>query len=136
MTSQIALVIDRRFGPALMDLAKRMPVWIVSSEENDRAVGQVRELLGEAANITSLRIGHNESAPETCVRGLYDIDEHHGPLSWGPSYDCVLVFGCTPDALPPDVMNDLDFGAIHRLPDGFAVDKLTPIVDRRVQSPT
>jgi hypothetical protein len=136
MTSQIALVVDPRFGTRLLDLAKGMPVWIVFSEENEGAVAQARSLLGDAANITSLRSADNESAAETCARGLYEIEEHHGPSSWGPYYDRVLVFGCTPDVLVPDIMENLGLGGIHRSPDGFTVDKLAPQPDRWVQAPT
>jgi hypothetical protein len=129
MTSHIALVIDPRFGTRLLDLAKTMPVWIVFSEENERAVERARKLLGDAANITSLRNADNESAEQTCARGLYEIVEHHGSSSWGPYYDRVIVFGCTPDALTPEVVEDLDLGAIHRSPDGFTIDKLAPQID-------
>lgn len=113
-----------------MDLAKTMPVWIVFSEENERAVLRARSLLGAAANITSLLMADNESAAETCARGLYAIDEHHGSSSWGPSYDRVIVFGCTPDALTPAVVEDLDLGAVQRSPDGFTIEKLAPKIDR------
>jgi hypothetical protein len=130
MTSHIALVIDPRFGSRLLDLAKLMPVWIVFSEENERAVAHARGVLGDAANITSLRIAENESAAQTCTRGLYEIDEHHGSSSWGPSYDRVIVFGCTPDALTPAVVEDLDLGSVQRSPDGFTIDKLAPQIDR------
>jgi hypothetical protein len=136
MTSQIALVIDRGFGPSLLNLARRMPVWIVSSEENDRAVAHVRSQLGKDANITSLRLAHGESDGDICARGLYEIDEHHGPFSSAPSYDRVLVLGCTAHVLDPNVMKDLGLGGVHGTFDGFSVDKLVPQVDQPVPSST
>jgi hypothetical protein len=38
--------------------------------------------------------------------------------------------GCTPDALTPEVVEDLELGAIRRSPDGFTIDKLAPHLAR------
>jgi hypothetical protein len=77
-----------------------------------------------------------KSDADTCVRGLYEIDEHHGPSSTAPPYDRVLVLGCAADVLEPSVMKDLELGDVHSAFDGFTVDKLVPKVDRSVQSAT
>jgi hypothetical protein len=58
-----------------------MPVWIVSSAENDAATDHVRGLLQEATNIMTLLVPAEEDERETCLRALYDIDEHHGRAS-------------------------------------------------------
>jgi hypothetical protein len=102
----------------------------------ERKYGPDGLLLGETASITSLRLADNESDADTCVRGLYEIDEHHGAFSSAQPYDRVHVLGCAADVLEPSVMQDLELGDVHSAFDGFTVDKLVPKVDRSVQSPT
>ena len=126
MTSPVALVLDPAFGDRLLLLAHQMPVWIVSSEENERAVARARRSLGGAANITTLLTAGDESGDRACLRGLYEIDEHHGPKSSGEPYDKVLVFGCEPDLIAPTVMHELGFERINKLGHGFTAEKQGP----------
>jgi len=123
MTSPVALVLDPAFGDRLLLLAQQMPVWIVSSEENERAVWRARRSLGDAANITTLLADGDEPGDSACLRGLYAIDEHHGPMSSGKPYDQVLVFGCEPDLMAPEVMRELGFERTNKLHHGFSAQK-------------
>ncbi len=124
MISAIALVLDRNFGAGLAGLAQKLPVWIVSSEQNDASVERARSLLGSAADITTLSIARGETASDICLRALYDIDEHHGETSSAKPYDRVIVFGGTPELLTPQALEELGLSNVAKSDFGFTVDKL------------
>ncbi|TFW33640.1 hypothetical protein [Massilia horti] len=122
MTSSIALILDPQFGTRVFDLAKDMPVWIVASEQNKRAVEQARAKLGITADITTLSPA-KEDANDTCVRALYDIDEHHGAGSLTGGYQQVRIFGCAPESVTPALMQELGFGRICATGSEFTLEK-------------
>jgi hypothetical protein len=136
MTSPIALVLDQNFGSRVLELAEKMPVWIVSSEANNSAVKRTPGCLDGMAAITTLLIGKGESVNDACLRALYDIDEHHGARSLGVPYDRVLVIGCSPDLITPEVMNDLGFARVRETETGFYVEKQGREAPRAVLSHT
>jgi hypothetical protein len=121
MTSSIALVLDPAFGPRLGDLARRMPVWIVSSVDNDIAIAIARR--EGAGPVTTLFVRKEESKRETLLRALCDIDEHHGPASSASPYTELLVYGGAAEVLLPDDMRELGLAEVKPLPDGFRASK-------------
>jgi hypothetical protein len=123
MNSAVALVLDRKFGDRVAGLAQEMPVWIVSSDENNSAVEHVRGLLGGAAEITTLLVAGGETPSDTCLRALYDIDEHHGTTSACTPYERVLVFEAEPALLSPQASEDLGFARVTKTEFGFIIEK-------------
>lgn len=123
MTSPIALVLDRHFEARLAGLSQKMPVWIVSSEDNDAAVELARSAPGSTTSITTLLVGADETPSDACLRALYDIDDHHGEPGSAIPYDRVLVFGGTPDMLTPQAMEELGLSGVTKSDFGFIVEK-------------
>jgi hypothetical protein len=102
----VALVLDTEFGERLERLASEMPVWIVASPMNDFAVERTRRLYKEADVTTYFPLdpSNRESA---CAQALYDIDEHHGPLSTSDPYDEILVIGANRADISSNAMDEL-----------------------------
>lgn len=123
MTSPIALVLDRNFESDLAGLARRMPVWIVSSKENNAAVERARASLGSAANITTLSSAGGETAGDIFLRALYAIDEHHGETSSATPYDRVIVFGGSPDLLTALAIEELGLSSVAESDFGFTFER-------------
>jgi len=121
--ADIALVLDSDFGERVIALAKKTPVWIISSELNDSAVEKTRLLLHEAVSITTVLVRNAESLGDVCLRALYDIDEHHGVDSTSTPYREVLVFGLSPEVLTPEIINDLGFHSVDKTDFGFKIIK-------------
>lgn len=121
MSQPIALVLDPEFGEGLLQLAREMPVWVVQSATNQRAVEQARQLLVPAPEITTVLVDQGDSPSEVCVRALYDIDEHHGSHNAGPEYSEVRVFGGTPEFVTVDVLRELGLELESRTATGFGL---------------
>jgi hypothetical protein len=117
MHSAIALVLDPNFGDRVAELSWKMPVWIVSSAINDRAVREAREIF-DNVQITQLNTRERESEIDQLARALYAIDEHHGV------YDTLLVYwdGKEP---PRDIACELGFTSITTTLYGFIAEKHT-----------
>lgn len=102
----VALILDTEFGERLERLASEMPVWIVASPVNDIAVGRTRSMNPDA-DVTTY-FPHDPGDREgTCTQALYDIDEHHGPVSISDPYDEVLIVGASRADLSAGAMDDL-----------------------------
>jgi len=119
----IALVLAPKFEGRVLGLAQQMPVWIVSTGENDAAVERAHSVRGSATNITTLFVGDDETASDVCLRALYAIDDHHGETSSAKPYDRVIVYGGTPDLLTPQAMEELGLSSVVESDFGFIVDK-------------
>lgn len=123
MNSSVALVLDRHFGAAIEELAEQMPVWVISSKDNNAAVERARSLLKDPSRITSLLTVSGEGERDTLLRALYDIDEHHGRSSTGRPYDQMLVYGAAPELLTPGIMKELGLEGIRVDPGRFCLQK-------------
>lgn len=118
----IALVLDQHFGEKLFKLAGRMPVWIVSSPDNLRAIRTTREALGRRADITELLPGSSERPKHVLARGLYSIEQHHGADS-GKAYQEVLVLGAHVEDVGDELLAELGFKRVRRAESGFKVER-------------
>lgn len=121
MNSSVALVLDRDFKGSIDELALQIPVWIISSRQNDAAVAKTRSSLQDPARVTSLFPVPGESERDTLLRALYDIDEHHGPLSGARPYSQIVVYGVAPEFLTGQIMNELGFDLLEKHTDGFTL---------------
>jgi hypothetical protein len=102
----VALVLDPDFSQRLERLARKMPVWILSSASNDPVVEQTRNIRDDD-NITSFFPLGLADRTTTCTQALYDIDEHHGPWSSSHPYDTLLVFGASATDFSPQALEEL-----------------------------
>jgi hypothetical protein len=108
-----------------------MPVWIVSSAQNNPAVEQARAVIGARADVTTIFRAPEEAPDETFVRALCAIDEHHGPVSAGKPYDDLVVFGAKPGLATPEIMKELGFLRVANFDNGFNLSK-GPAPQRKV----
>lgn len=125
MSSQamsVALVLDQHFGTRVMSLADRMPVWILSSDENDAAVAAIRSS-GRHAEVTVLLQRPDERLVDTLARAVYSIEEHCGDQSATGPFRTLLVHGATAEGASR-FLNELGFGSIVSTADGFTATKL------------
>lgn len=121
MNASIALVLDRSFGDRLLALAQRMPVWVVSSPVNDRAVHKTRANPSDL-QITTLKVDPKESSENLLMRAIYAIDEHHGEASQSIAYNTLHVYGAVKE-IPPELMSELNFKSFVLTSDGLRVQK-------------
>ena len=103
----VALILDPDFSQRLDGVARKMPVWVLSSASNDPAVEQARHRFSDGDNVTSFFPLGAEDRSATCTQALYDIDEHHGSWSSSTPYDTLLVFGASATDLSPQVLTEL-----------------------------
>jgi hypothetical protein len=107
-----------------------MPVWIISSAQNDAAIGNARRQSNGLVDITTLFKPENEGDAYTLLRALCDIDEHHGAASGNLGYDEVLIFGEVTEVLTPGQMQELGLTRIRPMPGGFVISKPGRITER------
>jgi hypothetical protein len=103
----VALVLDTVFEGDLAALAMAMPVWIISSPNNDKLVDRIWSELDDAVSVTSLFVIAGEQPVELFERALYDIEEHHGECSTSPPYEQIVVIGANTAAAPKEALQEL-----------------------------
>lgn len=130
--NEVGLVLDPTFDDKLLPLAKRMPVWIVSSTRNDPAVAAARTELGEEGRITLLLVRTNEAQSDQLSRAILAIDEHHGEASQVIAYDTLWIFGVAPDVMEIDLMRELELSLRSVTPDGFSLTHRAADMGRHV----
>jgi hypothetical protein len=115
---RVSLVLDTCSGPTLEALARRGPVWILTSPDNDRTAESVRLSLGTQSSITILLQVRAETKQATLTRALYAIDEHHGKAS-GKAYREIAIYGAAPELLDPEIARDLRLSSVEVTDFGF-----------------
>jgi hypothetical protein len=126
MKGSVALVLDPEFGEQLLELAKEMPVWLVSSPVNSHAAELARPKL-EEGRITTILTRANESTAALLARALYAIDEHHGEASQAAPYSELCVRGASEHLLSSELISELGLQLVRATPEGFVVNKQTSI---------
>jgi len=121
MSLAVALVLDPNFGVQITSLSQTIPLWILSSAVNDQVVKELRQS-AHSTNITILEKFGSESAVNTMIRALYDIDEHHGEASQSDPYDTLFVYGET-ELVCHAVFSELGFKSFTDTADGFIAYK-------------
>ncbi|CAN7603468.1 hypothetical protein [Polaromonas sp. LjRoot131] len=121
MKAMISLVLDRAFGDQIIELARQMPIWVVSSPVNDLAVRSARPGLVDG-RITTLSTRFQESSADLLIRALYAVDEHCGEESRATGYELLQVIG-TNERPSNKIIRELGFNSVIDSPDGFIVAK-------------
>jgi hypothetical protein len=121
MAKTVALILDPNFGDRILSLAQQMPVWIVASPVNDRAVAALRSKFEDERLTTLLRLP-NERSDDTLARALIAIDEHHGGEGQTDSYEVVEAYGAK--ELPShELSSELGFRSLVATDYGFRAQK-------------
>jgi len=121
MTKAVALVLDPQFGDRIDELARRMPVWILSDPANSQAVARAR---AAGASITTFDRRPNESTQDLLLRAAYNIEDHHGTGTGSASYDTLEVHGMPAASCPPHIQADLGLKIVTDAQWGVVARKL------------
>jgi len=118
----VAFVLDPRIGIALKRLATRMPVWLVASSENLRAIEKVEGCPRVRCDVTPVYVNGN-GAEEWLVNHVDTVDQHHNQFSQDPPYDTLEVVGCVLTERVRDTLSGLGFRNFASRKGGFVASK-------------
>jgi hypothetical protein len=100
MGYSIAIVVERDFGDELVELAKRLHVWVCSTPENrphvERARGAQPARPSIEHGVTTFNVSDTDSPEEMLVGILDTVDIHHGEYSHSPPWSELEVYGASP----------------------------------------
>jgi hypothetical protein len=123
----VALVVDRAFGDQLLELVRRLHVWIVDSPGNRAAVKEAwselvpRYSLDEGATIFD---DDGTRAPdEVAAARLDNIELHHGGFSHSPPLTRLEVCGTRRTALLSSTLEARGFSLVDEFPGGFILER-------------
>jgi len=93
---RVFLVLDRNYGPALIALSEKGPVWIVDTPENRKVAQQIWKANSEASHlegVTTFKFVESSSSDDMLTNEFETIDLHHGSYSADPPYTVLEVIG-------------------------------------------
>ena len=99
--NSVILVADEAFGEKLEDLPPFVPIWVVDSPVNHRAIDELIGTSSVHSSITTFEPKGNETPLQMASRIAGALDQHHNELAQRPAYDTLDVFGleAAPDLL-------------------------------------
>jgi hypothetical protein len=123
----VAIIVDPHFGPRLLPLAARKPVWIAATKGNALATKQVfrRQKRRNVGTATSFTVDPKLEPEDWCGRILAAVEEHHGPLSQEPPYRTLEVYGAEATAPLVDLLREFGFVRIQKTADGFLAERMS-----------
>ncbi len=120
----VAIVLDNGFAAALHGLAAQMPVWIVDSPGNRRAIEDEwtrRRRDGAERELSVFRLIDGLTTLDHIVALLRTINAAHGPGAQAPPFTTLLVYGAEADAITSASIRALGGGEPRQIADGFSV---------------
>ena len=117
--SVVAVVVDRRFGDRLNNLASRLPVWIGTSVKNRTAVELVRAQHPDY-DITSINAGADYSGEDLLLSQLEVVDLHHH------SWRAIEVYGTPLTPLLTMAFEEFGVTEFQDTTDGFVAKRPEP----------
>ena len=119
---KIAIVVNKDFGEKLIELSKRLHVWICDSENNLPFVKQVwsqDKKYSIESGVTKFDVSDNDSAEDIFVNILDDVDLHHGEFSHEPPWSIIEVYGVSVTQRIKSELSRYEEGRFEILEDGF-----------------
>jgi hypothetical protein len=130
----VSVVLDREFGPRLLELLDTGPVWAVDSPANRDSAQKLWLEFPERDHldgVTVFKTVADCSPGQMLIDEMETIDMHHGVYSADPAYTVLRVFGCE---LQPEIRKTLakfGFDSFSRIDDGFEATRPLPPLLRR-----
>lgn len=120
---RVALVFDPNASTLLSTLADRCHVWLVDSNENQKAAQacwQRAEPLDDelAAGVTTFT--RKAQKPHEALEALLDlVEDHHGELAHDPPVHELLIVGLDPSEAVLAVLKEWGYDRFDTHPEGF-----------------
>lgn len=121
---QVALVLNKDYGEALIPLIERMPVWIIDSSNNRFIVEKIRKSSKAVKSATTFPMKECESLEIAFERIVYSLDEHHNECSQSPAYRELVIIGVLLGAVSLKPLLELNFNQFVATTTGFNAKKI------------
>lgn len=99
MADRVAIVVERDFGKGIVELARRLHVWVCSTSENRRHADEARRPMPAGPSIehgvTTFDVSDDASPEEMLIGILETVDLHHGEHSSWPPWSILEVYGAS-----------------------------------------
>jgi hypothetical protein len=126
---RVFIVLDRRYGQRLEQLAQNGPVWIVDTPAN-RAVAQqiwtAAPNRGYLEGVTTFKFLEDSSSGDILMNELDAIDLHHGTYSANPPYTVIEVIGTSISDKVKERLAEFGFDQFEAAPEGFRAIRPLP----------
>ncbi len=122
LAHQVSIVLDPTFGARLVALARKGPVWIVDSPDNQAATKICWKADPSASHlngITLLTSFDTISLEDTLIDNLSTIDLHHGEHSAPTPYSVLEVIGTRKTSKIESAFAEYGFDCFEDIADGF-----------------
>ena len=120
---RVAIVFDEHARTLLSALARRCHVWLVDSDENQKAAQdfwqQAEPVEDElASGVTTFT--HKQQVPEEALAAVLElVEDHHGEFAHDPPVDEVIVVGLEPTEALLGVLNEWGYDRLDSHPEGL-----------------
>ena len=126
MNNKVALVLDPDFGERVIQLAERMPVWIIDSPKNCSVIEKARSVESFGAGgerITTFKAKERELYAAVCERIVQSLDDHYNENSQSLGYSELEVTGVSLSEVSLRPFLELKFDQFLVTSTGFIANK-------------
>jgi hypothetical protein len=125
---QVAIVVDPIFGRGLVDLSKRVHVWISATDVNLEIAKEVLSTIGDKLSlefgVTTFKFKSSHSPEEILLSIIGIVNEHHGEFSHGPPWSILEVYGVSPTPAIKSKFSEYGKGSFREIGTGFIFTRL------------
>ncbi len=122
---KVVIIVDRKLGRQIVDVARRFHTWVVESSINTPVIQCMwaEDVGGEVGRvgpgITSFEATESETSEDLCARMAAEVDEHHGEFAQEPPWSEIEVIGAIPSPRLRAVFTEIGATAFVATAGGF-----------------
>ena len=118
---KIAIVLDKEFGGKLIELSKRMHVWVCDTPINLKVVNEIRsnKEFSIESGVTTFKIPEADSPEDIFVKIIDTVDLHHGELSHDPPWSVLEAYGTKLSSTIEAKLQMFGKGRVEQTTNGF-----------------
>jgi hypothetical protein len=125
----VFVVVDRKYGERLCELARQGAVWIIDTPVNRAAAVKARAERPKASHLDGVTTFDSlATSPESSfLDQMSMIDLHHGPYSADPPYTAIEIIGASLTERVKAELGHYGFDRFCSTPTGFRAVRPVPL---------
>lgn len=119
----VGIVVDRNFGDQLLEIARRIHVWVCDTPGNWPVVERLSQMQQPGEwnewGATIFRVGDDESPEDMVIHILSAVNQHHNQYSHDPPWSQIEVYGVAPTKNVREALQEYGVDDFRETPGGF-----------------
>ncbi|MDQ2798978.1 MAG: hypothetical protein M3Y13_04970 [Armatimonadota bacterium] len=129
----VGIVVNRNFGDQLLEIARRIHVWVCDTPVNRPVVERLSQMQQPGEwnewGATVFRVSDDDSPEDMVIGVLSAVDRHHDEHSHDPPWSQIEIYGVEPTPRLREALQEYGVDDFRETPGGFVCSRVLEELD-------